>query len=473
MGRLVDTLTGLASPWAYIVIGALAALEASAFVGLFIPGELALLIGGYIAHQGHARLDVMMIVAGVAAIAGDSVGYEIGRHLGGRLRTGIAGRRIGPERWDRAEAYLEATGGRAIFLGRFIGILRALVPALAGAARMPYRRFLAWNAAGALIWAPGIVLLGYIAGSSYQRIEHYAGRAGLLLLTVAAAVAGIVFTAHWISANNEHLRRHADTQLNRPRVSAIRSRYRAQLDFLGRRLTPTGALGLSLTVQLALLAAGGWLFGSVLQDVIARDDLARFDRPITNYMVDHRTAWLTTTMRAITTLGSTAVLLPTIALIGLGIRNHRHTWEPLALLVITQLGAIALYDTVKVLVARPRPAVGQLVATASGYAFPSGHATQAAAVWGAIALTLMPTASATTAKVALGAGAATIALIVGVSRVYLGVHWTTDVIGGWALGAIWLSAITTTRNAVTARRSNRTGSEGPGHHGTAVGGEER
>ncbi|MEO7429141.1 MAG: phosphatase PAP2 family protein, partial [Acidimicrobiales bacterium] len=235
----------------------------------------------------------------------------------------------------------------------------------------------------------------------------------------------------------------------------------------------TGALGLSLTVQLALLAAGGWLFGSVLQDVIARDDLARFDRPITNYMVDHRTAWLTTTMRAITTLGSTAVLIPTIALIGLAIRNHRHTWEPLALLVITQLGAIALYDTVKVLVARPRPAVGQLVATASGYAFPSGHATQAAAVWGAIALTLMPTASATTAKVALGAGAATIALIVGVSRVYLGVHWTTDVIGGWALGAIWLSAITTTRNAVTARRSNRTGSEGPGHHGTAVGGEER
>jgi hypothetical protein len=85
---LTDALAGLASPWAYVVIGVLAALEASAFVGLFIPGELALLTGGYIVHQGHARLEVMIVVAAVAAIAGDSVGYEIGRHLGGRLRTG-------------------------------------------------------------------------------------------------------------------------------------------------------------------------------------------------------------------------------------------------------------------------------------------------------------------------------------------------------------------------------------------------
>lgn len=345
MSRLLDALTGLASPWAYVVIGSLAALEASAFVGLFIPRELALLTG-----------------------------------------------------------------------------------------------------------APGVVVLGYAAGSSYQRVEHYAGRAGLLLLTVAAAVVGIVLTARWTSANQDQLRTRANAQLDRPRVAAFRSRYRTRLDFMGRRLTPTGALGISLTLQLAILAAGGWLFGSILQDVIGRDDLARFDRPITNYLVDHRTAWLTTTMRATTTLGSTAVLIPTIAVVGLAIRRHRRTWEPLAVLVITQLGAIALYDTVKVLVARPRPHVGALVATASGYAFPSGHATQAVAVWGTIALILMPAASVTVGKIALGAGAAIIALLVGITRVYLGVHWTTDVLGGWALGALWLTAVTATRKAIKAGR---------------------
>lgn len=92
---LLDHLTGLASPWAYVVVGLLAALEASAFVGLFIPGELALLSGGYVAFQGRASLGVMMLVAAGGAVAGDSIGYEIGRHFGDRLRHSRLGRRSG------------------------------------------------------------------------------------------------------------------------------------------------------------------------------------------------------------------------------------------------------------------------------------------------------------------------------------------------------------------------------------------
>jgi undecaprenyl-diphosphatase len=214
---------------------------------------------------------------------------------------------------------------------------------------------------------------------------------------------------------------------------------------LGRRLSPSGALGLTLTIQLGLLALGGWAFGTVLQDVLGRGDVARFDRPITSYVVDHRTAWLTIAMRAVTTLGSTAVLIPVIAVTGASFKLRRGTWTPLALLAIAQLGSIALYDTVKVLVARPRPAVGHLVATATGYAFPSGHATQAVAVWGAIALLLIPTVSNRTGKIAGGAAAAVIAMLVGVSRVYLGVHWSTDVLGGWALGALWLTVLVVSR----------------------------
>ena len=165
---VLDSLSSLAGPAAYLVVAALAALEASAFVGLFIPGELALLTGGYIAQQGHANLAIMMAVAAAGAIVGDSVGYEIGRHFGPTLQRSRLGRKVGEERWLRAEAYLEAKGGRAVFAGRFVGVLRALVPAVAGATRMPYRRFLVWNAAGALIWAPGTVLAGYAAGSSYR-----------------------------------------------------------------------------------------------------------------------------------------------------------------------------------------------------------------------------------------------------------------------------------------------------------------
>ncbi|MDQ1374190.1 MAG: hypothetical protein QOJ09_1528, partial [Actinomycetota bacterium] len=186
---MFNSLSSLAGPAAYVVVAALAALEASAFVGLFIPGELALLTGGYIAQQGHANLALMMAVAAAGAVVGDSVGYEIGRHFGRGLQRSRLGRKVGDDRWARAEAYVEAKGGRAILAGRFIGVLRALVPAVAGATRMPYRRFLAWNVLGAVVWAPGTVLAGYLAGSSYPRVAKYAGSAGLILLGAAAAVA--------------------------------------------------------------------------------------------------------------------------------------------------------------------------------------------------------------------------------------------------------------------------------------------
>lgn len=456
MNGLTQTLTHLASPWAYVVIGVLAALEASALVGLVVPGELALLVGGYIAHQGNARLDVMMAVGALGAIAGDSIGYELGRHLGGRLRTSRVGRRIGEERWNRAEAYLEAKGGRAIFFGRFVGILRALVPAVAGTARMPYRRFLAWNAAGAVIWASGTVLVGYLAGSSYQRVERYAGRAGLLLLVLAVTIAGVVATARWIGHHQTQLRDIATTQLERPRVARLRARYQDQLQFLARRLSPGAALGLSLTVQLVLLTLSGWAFGSIAQDVIGRDDLALFDRPITTYVVDHRTAWLTTLMRAITSLGNAGVLLAVVVLVGSFLRLRRRSWGPLAFLGGALIGAVVLDSTIKVLVGRPRPTIGPLIAHASGFSFPSGHATQATSVWGALALVLIPDITAVRDKVIVGAGSAIAVLLVGVSRVYLGVHWTTDVLGGWALGTLWLTALTVVRRgAATSGRDPR------------------
>ena len=373
---MLDSLGSLAGPIAYLVVAALAALEASALVGLFIPGELALLTGGYIAHQGNANLGVMMGVAATGAIAGDSLGYEIGRRFGPALQRSRLGRKVGAERWDRAEAYLEAKGGRAIFAGRFIGVLRALVPAVAGATRMPYRQFLAWNALGAVIWAPGTVFVGYLAGSSYKRVEHYAGPAGLVLLGAAAAVTAVVLTARWIARHPDQVRGIATRQLERPRVASLTRRYQSQLSFLSDRFRPGNALGLALTIQLAVLAAAGWAFGSLLQDVLGGDDAIRIDLPVVRYLAEHRTAWLTTTMRDLTWLGSTVVLVPLVVIVGMWSRHRTRSWAVLAQLALSLGGAIALYNLIKPLVGRPRPHVGHLVSTATGYAFPSGHATQ-------------------------------------------------------------------------------------------------
>jgi membrane protein DedA with SNARE-associated domain len=192
MGPLTAWLSGLASPWAYVVVGVLTLLEAAAFVGLVVPGETAVLLGGVLAYQGRVSLSLMIAVAVAGAIIGDSVGYDIGLRIGPAVRASRLGQRVGDARWARADLYLAAHGGRAVFLGRFVGILRALVPTMAGASRMPYRTFLAWNAAGGLIWASSFVLAGYAAGDAYHLVEHWVGRVTLVVAAFAAVTVGAI-----------------------------------------------------------------------------------------------------------------------------------------------------------------------------------------------------------------------------------------------------------------------------------------
>ncbi|MFI7028020.1 DedA family protein [Microbispora rosea] len=181
--------------WAYLVVGLMACAETAALIGLVVPGELTLLMAGFLAFTGQVSLPLMMVAAGVGAVAGDSISYRIGRQLGPRVRDSRLGRRVSAERWDRTEDYLRRRGGPAVLFGRWVGLLRALVPMLAGMGRLPYGRFLAYGVPGGLVWGAGTVGLGYAAGSSYELVERISGRVGLLvacgLVAVAAAGLGV------------------------------------------------------------------------------------------------------------------------------------------------------------------------------------------------------------------------------------------------------------------------------------------
>lgn len=143
MTRVIDAVLALRGIGAYAVVGLLAFVEAGALVGLLVPGELAVLLGRVLASRGQVSLPAMVGVAAAAVILGDSAGYEFGRHLGPRLlRSERFVRRFGG--WlERASAYVNDRGGAAVFAGRWTSVLRALVPGIAGMARMPYGRFLA------------------------------------------------------------------------------------------------------------------------------------------------------------------------------------------------------------------------------------------------------------------------------------------------------------------------------------------
>jgi membrane protein DedA with SNARE-associated domain len=381
LGQLVDRILGLHG-WAVLAVVFLApALEASAFLGVVIPGEIAVLLGGVLAFQHRAPLPAVLVAAVAGAIIGDSVGYLVGRRWGRRLLDGSVGRLVHGQHLDRAERYLAERGGPAVFFGRFTAALRALIPGLAGMAGLHYRTFAVYNAAGGALWAIGFVLLGYVAGTGWRRVEAVAKRASLLLLLALVAAALLVVAVRWLVGHPDRVRALADRQLARPWVAGLRDRYQRQLAFVARRLRPGGALGLSLTATVAALVAAGWAFGAVVQDVLARDELELVDRPVALFFVRHREAWLTRVMQDLTNLGSTRVLIPLILGVGVGWWLARRAWRPLAQLAAAYAGAELAFNAVKELVHRPRPPAVILLKPVAGPGFPSGHATQAVAVY--------------------------------------------------------------------------------------------
>jgi membrane-associated protein len=194
MTWVADTILRLSGPIVLVVVFALPALEASTLVGVVVPGELALVLGGVLAHLGRVPLWAAVAAGAAGAVLGDSVGYAVGRRFGRRLLARLPRRLVRPGHVERATALVRRLGGPAVFVGRFTAVLRALVPGVAGIAQMPYRTFAVCNAAGGLLWATGFVLLGFAAGRAYRTVERVAGQGGLVLLgaiVAGAAVAGL------------------------------------------------------------------------------------------------------------------------------------------------------------------------------------------------------------------------------------------------------------------------------------------
>jgi membrane-associated protein len=192
MSGFIDGILNVNPLVAYIAVFCLVFAEDALFVGFVIPGETAAVLGGVVASRGEVQLPAMMVIAVTAAILGDTVGYEVGKHLASRLPKPRPRSRHA-KAMKKAEDFLRRRGGWAVFLGRFIAFFRAVMPALAGTSRMPYGRFLLFNAAGGLVWGVGFVLLGYLAGNSYETVAKTAGKDIAAVIAVVAVAALVVW----------------------------------------------------------------------------------------------------------------------------------------------------------------------------------------------------------------------------------------------------------------------------------------
>ncbi len=194
MTSLANGLIHLSGWIAYLVIAALVFGETAVFVGFVLPGEISVVLGGVLASRGHLSLPLLILIVVAAAIAGPIVGYEIGRRMGDRLFQ-VRGLRRVQGGVDKARQFLRDRGGLAVLGGRFVAIVRALMPAAAGAAGVRYRSFTLHNILGGVIWGVGYSLLGYLAGSAYAVVARRVGTGlavGIAVIVVAAIAAWLV-----------------------------------------------------------------------------------------------------------------------------------------------------------------------------------------------------------------------------------------------------------------------------------------
>lgn len=393
MDYLID-LVGRMGQWGYALLFLAAMLESAALLGLLVPGEALLLAAGFFASQGAFDLDAVVAVIALGAIAGDSAGYAIGSRWGRDLLIHY-GARIGAtrQRVESVDAFVARYGNWSVFLGRFVGFARALLPLLAGSLAMPYPRFLAFNAAGAAIWSVVVVLLGYYVGESWRAAEAWIGNITTVLLALVGL--GLAF----------HLRRFI------------------------RSVVP---------LDLALIVISVGIFGAIAEDVLTQDPLVRLDASLWSWLAKHHTETLTTLLTSVTRLHDP--LPVTILMVGVGgllLWKRRYRWW--VTFVAATAGGTLLNLALKQVFHRSRPLIESGVLAFGGFSFPSGHVAAATLLWGFVAAFGVAHIRNTRWRITVVASAVVMVLVVAFSRLYLGAHFLSDTLAAIVAAVAWLT----------------------------------
>jgi undecaprenyl-diphosphatase len=300
-----------------------------------------------------------------------------------------------------------------------------------------------YNALGAVCWSAIFGALGFTFGRQLPRLEHYIGQASLAGALLLALVVGLVLAGRWWEKNRakvvEGTQRVWRRAFAAPVVGRLKLRYPRAWSFVAARFARGEYLGLHLTVGFVVSLAGLWLFGGVTEDVIHRDPLTQFDVALLDWLHAHATATGYAIFNAISLLGSPVALTLLALTVGLLLGVQRQ-WIVLGGWIAALTGGSLLNQVLKLVIQRPRPPYAAAFLTHYSWSFPSGHAMLSLIGYGMLAYLLVVLwVHRRRLQVAIVLGATLLTLAIGLSRLYLGVHYFSDVVGGYAAGVLWLS----------------------------------
>jgi len=432
---LLEDISNTLGAWTYLLVGVLAFAETGAGVGLVVPGETVMTLGGAVAGQGAIDLYLLIAIAWFCAWAGDTTSFFLGRRLG-RGFVLEHGPRVGisHERFEKVEDYFSRHGGKTIFIGRWIGLVRALAPFIAGSSGMGYRGFVPYSILGTGLWASAHIMIGYLFSRSIEAAADYAAKGVLILGTLIVLTIATVMAVRFLRVreNREKSVRWMEEHGWTRWLVELARRYRPQLRFLWNRVTPGGTFGLEFTSLMAVLSVA--LFVLIGYWVVIGGDPGPTGGDETAFeVVDHlHSGFLLALSKVVTFLGSGVFTWSLTAVCAVALALRRRWAEVCVLLAGMTMASIGFHE-IKDATDRPRP--DDPLVDAAGSSFPSGHAAHSVLyVWLAITIVLRLRPGMAQASAVVVAGFV-LTILVGLSRVYLNVHYLSDVSAGWALGA--------------------------------------
>ena len=413
-------------------------LETILGFGYFLPGSTIVLLMGLLAGQGVVNIKVILLFAFLGAVAGDWINYFLGRKYGKTI-VKISWLHLSNKTLQKADRFFNKYGFLSIFLGRLLPGIKESISFFAGSLHMNFYKFVFWEMLGAFIWSLEFVGIGYIFSNSLSLAQLWLSRSVYILLILLLFFGIFYMLIYFLKQKGaialDILKSVIRAILNHESIIKFKIKHPKIISFIKNRLDKTNFFGFPFTILVLVFLYVLGLFGGIIEDFLSQDPIVTVDRIVSNSIVAYRTTALTKFFTYITLFGKTEVVIAFLVLtiIILWINNKGRYIYPL---LISFTGSIIFMYLSKIIFHRPRPEVA--IYYESSYSFPSGHATIAVALYGFVIYLIMHFTKNIQKKFNIFFIGSIFILLIGISRIYLGEHYISDVYSGYLIGTLWV-----------------------------------
>ncbi len=438
---MLDVVSQWIAHYGYVLVALFLFIETA---GVPVPGETALVTAAALAGRGTLSIVGVVIAAAIGTILGGHAGYLIGSR-GGAAFLHRHGRWVGlnAERLAKTNRFLEQHGPKTLLLGRFVAFVRSFIGMFAGVSRMPLAQFTTYNALGGLLWIATFGTLGYVFGRNLPRLVHYIGRVSLVLATLIAVIAAVVFLWRWFNRNRATVLASLDERFERasttPRMTAMQTQHPIAWRLRSGKFARGGYLAVHLLIGFAVSLAVIGVFASITEGLVDNSPLTRFDVGVAASLRESAAPAALRTFEFVSKLGGRGAM--TLLLFAGGfIYAIRRRGLELVGWCAAFIGGSILDAALRFVVRRSELPFADIVLIDWGTGLASGHQLGVIVGYGMLAYLICGFIRNAAARTLVVFAAIAVVSAIAISRLYLGQHFLSDASAGAAAGLLWMTA---------------------------------